>query len=719
MNYNQFDHDLLLADFGRDGVFERAARSKFAKSSCVYVSIPAIAYRFEAAINDSDEDFIYRAIHDLNAYYVSKGKPYNYDEISKDLGLGRDLVKVIIKRDSQTIPDEENAETRRISNKSFVVLYDLISRKLMPLFLPVDKYEKYKEFCEDKRHFRISTGDSKLYYIHNLYERGMHNDVPVQPEYREVEFLLREHYYRRKRNVPLSVLFSGNSEYVDVVSALYYDKNNAADYSAAHPFYKGYAGWIVEDVKMVCKKDTETAKRLSEQLNRMKESVDLSIKSHKIKDTLLDECERYVDSVYGKKELSVYPELRAALAESIACYTRRAHAHKEREVMANDRLENANKEYYVAVYTLLEKCIKESFLKNFEQQHLDDYKKYLMQMQTESYCLYDYRKLASEIGFASNAIWDTVRIYEKRLRYLIDRQSGDTDDIDVLLFANLLEAHFSPKHPFHKLARKNNMFFSLMGQARALRNSAKHGTQNAMRWNHFDLQFFALDVFDTLVMPPQNKKLDINKYLDYEGVDEEYQQVDEQAKGNLSPYRRIQNNHDVYNYALTLERSRIMPGSEYFSNAYNILAEVMKQFVYWITDKNEIDKAVLERYLPQEKNKDSVAESVNGILKRYNYPDVVERRYKYGSFNREFTVNMTTGNLLLYLIMVTDYYRPVLLRRLLSENEEFVSLAERIFELRGHNETSKKNEDEIEKIHKKVLTLCETLLDYIESEDNF
>ncbi len=719
MNYNQFDRDLLLANFGKDGVFERVARTKFAKSSCVYVSVPAIAYHYCATINNSNDDFIYRAVHDLNQYYSSRGKPYNYDEISNDLGLEKDLVKVIIKRDIQTSPNGDGSETRNISNNSFIVLYDLISRKLMPLFLNTEQYEQYKEICEDKRHFRLSTGDSMTYYIHDLYERGMHNDVPVQPDNQEVEFLLRERYYRRKRDVPLSVLFTGNSEYVDVVSALYYDKNNTSEYSAAHPFYKGLAGWITEDVKMVCEKDTKTAQHLSGQLNRMKESIDLSIKSLKIKDTLFDECERYIDSVYGKKKLAAYPELRAALAESLACYTRRAHVYKERETIAEDRLESANKEYYVALYGLLEKCIKESFLKNFDQQRLVDYKKYIMGMQSDDYAIHDYRKLASEIGFDSSGIRDNVRIYEKRLRYLIDCQSSDTSDITVLLFANLLEAHFSPVHPFHELARVHNMFFSLIEQARSLRNPAKHGTQNAMNWNHFDLQLLAFDVFDILVMSSRTKQLDINKFLDYEGLDEDYQKVEEKAKSNLSPYTRIRDNHDVYNYALTLERSRIMSGSEYFSNAYNILDEVMKQFIYWITDKNEIDKAVLERYLPEKKSKESVAECVNEILKRYNYPDVVERRYKYGSFNREYTASMTTGNLLLYLIMVTDYYRPILLHRLLSENEEFVSLAERVFELRGHNETSKSNEKEIEKIHKKILTLCETLLNYIESEDNF
>ena len=712
MSYSAFEQNTLLVD---SRVFDRAARNKFKNSYTTYVAVPALAYRYEVKTDTLENDFISRSVCALNDYYKVSSQNDIVSLISKDLGLSKTLVKAIIANHELLKSEIEAADDNSaISTNRFMVFYDLISRSFMPLVLPCDKYEEYKDDTEDRSHYRRSIGDSKLYRIQTLSVPGMYSGVPYQPNESDVASVLHDKAPKIKRkNALWSISYTGVSEYVDIVTSVYYDKNNVVDYCVEHPFFPGRAGWLAQDIEIAARNNTS----LSEQLRKMRDSVDLDTTQDGVrKNGLWLDCEEYVEQLFGKDKIVLFPELKSALIQEIVNYTKLVHLYKNERSMNQARFEESKKDYFVAVFSLMEKMFAHSFLINFDNTKISQYREILSNIETDSYCLYDYRKMAEEIGFDKEYIPDRIKIYISTISFLINNQSSNAD-VHSILFANLIEAKASEDHPFYQLADQYTTLFDFVEQARTLRNPSKHGSKDEIIWNNYDLQKFVINLFETLVMKTERDQLDSNKFIDYADMDEEYQAIDKMADSHLTEYEHIWRNQDAYNYAMALERSLLSEDAEYYSKASNLLQEVLKQFAYQITEKNAIESRVLNRYLPADFTSESVVISANAVLAQYETKSRLENNeYNVDGFKKSFIAQLTTGNLLIYLIFATDYYKTEVFKELLSRVPDMIQLVQNVLNNRRHNAQAdfKNNRKEIKGDHEQILSISNSILDLLE-----
>jgi len=712
MSYNTFEQNTLLVD---SRVFDRAAKNKFKNSYTTYVAVPALAYRYEVKTDSLENDFISQSVCALNDYYKASSANDIVGLISKDLGLSKTLVKAIITNDDLLKSEiEATNDKSSVSTHRFMVFYDLISRKFMPLVLPCEKFEEYKDDSDDRTHYRRSIGDSKSYRIQTLSMPGMYNGIPYQPNESDVASVLHEKAPRIKRkNALWSISYTGVSEFVDIVTSVYYDKNNVVDYCVEHPFFPGRAGWLAPDIDLVARQNGA----LSDQLQRMRDSVDLNAPQDGVrKNGLWIDCEEYVEQLFGKDKISLFPELKTALIQEIVNYTKLVHLYKNERSMSQIRFEESKKDYFVSVFSLMEKVFAHSLIINFDNTKINTYRELLRNIEADSYCLYDYRKMAEEVGFDKDCIPDRIKIYKSTISFIINNQSSNAD-VHSILFANLIEAKASEDHPFYQIADQYTMLFDFVEQARTLRNPSKHGSKDEIIWNNYDLQKFVVNLFEALVMNTERDQLDSNKFIDYADLDEEYQAIDNMADSHLTGYESIWKNQDAYNFAMALERSLLSEDTEYYAKASNLLQEVLKQFTYQITGKNAIEAKVLSRYLSDGYTSETVVMSANDVLAQYETRCSLENNeYNVSGFRKNFIAQLTTGNLLIYLIFATDYYKPEVFKELLKRVPKMVELVQNVLSNRLHNAQAdfKGKGPEIKKDHEEIIGTCNNILELLE-----
>lgn len=715
MSYSEREPTILLCE---EKMFARVAKNKFKGSWSTYVRIPTVAYKYDVQTNSLDIDFISEAVCALRDYYVSCGEQDIVGKIEKDLALSSPLIKAIIKNDDQmkSVLEEDNFRRRSISAHKFVVFFDLVGRKFLPIVLSDDQYNNLKIECEDPSRFQHSIGNSKVYKLYSLSIPGMNNGIPLQPKEADISDLLHQKARKIKRkDASWSITFSGVSEYIDIVSSVYFDKNNIVDFSGQNPFFEGRASWLCDDVNAVLSSGHNAG--LETQIQKMKDSVDLTGNSSGEKEnSLWVNCEEYVDSLYGKDSL-MFPELKENLIRTIVKYTELVHLYKNEENNDIQRLEEAKKNYYVAVYTLIEKIFEHSFILNYDESTTWNYQHFIDGIDSDGFCLFDYRRLAKEAGFDSELIPENVRIYKENLRFMVNNQSNDCKwDIYSIIFLNLLEAHFSSRHPINSLSEKYVSLFDLIEQSRKLRNPSKHDDKNELKWNNFDLQKFALDLYNTLVMNPINGTVNTNKFIDYENLDEEYQKIGHAADNNLAQYTSLSNSPDAYNLAMVAVRAFLIHDAEYFSKTSNLIHEILKQFTYVLTGRNIIDSKVLAKYFDGEPTSELVYQKAQEVLYQYDASYTIENQhYNVGDFRKEFTAKMSTGNLLLYFILAANSKKPLIFKEWLSENHSSINAIQTVLQKREHNKAAnfQEEEKEIEKIHHGILKFCDNTLQYI------
>ena len=333
--------------------------------------------------------------------------------------------------------------------------------------------------------------------------------------------------------------------------------------------------------------------------------------------------------------------------------------------------------------------------------------------------MFDYQTLAKEVGFDSELIPKDIRIYKENLRFMVDNQSNDCKgDIYSIIFLNLLEAHFSSRHPINVLPEKCVSLFELIEQSRKLRNPSKHGSKNEIKWNNFDLQRFAIDLYNTLVMEPINGTVNTNKFIDYENLDEEYQEIGYAVDHDIAQYSFLSNNPDVYNLAIVAVRAFLLHDAEYFSKTSNLIHEMLKQFTYVLTGRNIIDPNILEKYFDGELTSELVYQKVQDVLYQYNTSYTIENHhYNIGDFRKEFMAQMSTGNLLMYFILAANIKNPLIFRDWLSKNYNVINAIQTVLQKREHNKAANFQDEakDIEKIHQAILIFCENTLQYIEN----
>ena len=234
----------------------------------------------------------------------------------------------------------------------------------------------------------------------------------------------------------------------------------------------------------------------------------------------------------------------------------------------------------------------------------------------------------------------------------------------------------------------------------------------------FDLQRFALDLYDALVMNPINGTVNTNKFIEYENLDEEYQEISHEVDQGLAQYSFICNSPDAYNLAMVAVRAFLIHDAEYFSKASNLIQEILKQFTYILTGRNIIDPKVLDKYFEGELTSELVYQKAQEVLNQYDATYTIENQhYNVIDFKKVFTAKMSTGNLLMYFILAANAKNTLVFRDWLSKNHSAINAIQTVLQKREHNKATnfQDEEKEIEKIHHIILTFCDNTLQYIDN----
>ena len=725
VNYFQNDYfrESILVD---PDVFVRAKKKRFKGSKTVYVAIPVVAYKYEIKTNAPQDDFLREAICNLRDYYCNNGIENYIGEISHDLGLSPILVKSILKDDeqSESVIEGEEGQQRTVRTNNFIVLYDKISNSYIPIVLPVDRYESLKDQCEDFSAYRTSIGDSNKYFIHELKLNAGYDRHPINPKQEDVSTLLRQRALKhaKKSNDLFNLLYTGISDEFYLITALYYDKSNAFEYCAENPFQSGRASWILNDIEQYLKENQPVSNKLQDSLDKLKESVDVnSVKSVERKTSLWLSCQELIEKSYDKKLLDKKPELKERLVIALVAYSEMIHFCQNEDSEENfARLDDARQKYYVAISNLIEKIIADAFLKNFKESNRAKYMDYLSGVESSNYCIYDYRKLASKIGFDESTISGKVKLYRKTLDWVVIHQEDNTD-INSLLFTCLLEAVFDETHPMYLLAEKYPDFFEYLNELKELRNPSKHGTKDEIRWNNYDFQKLGFELFDLFVLSPldSNTAIDSNAFVNHEGIDEDYKRLDLEAQEELKKYPHLWENQDSYNLALAVQKAFVSQDGEYHAKVYNLFDEVIKQLVVCIADgSNEIKRDIINAKLGTEYSQDDIAIKSSETLLQYGFEYSFNNRYSEDNFKKTtYSGALTLGNRVFYFIILADYKKSEFLRKFLMENQDVFSIIEQIANQdsgRGHMNLTNFNGTDFKKLNEKIFEICEHITAYID-----
>ncbi len=708
-------------------VFIRTKKNKYRGSRVVNVAIPVVAYRYEVKTNNYHEDFLHEAVFNLADYYIKneKGKDFDFaGAISKDLGLSISLVKAMLKEKAlmQSVLEEDNGKSRSQYTNNFIILYDEIRETFIERVISLDTFESMKDECEDFSKYRPSIGDSSRYFIHKLsVPDSMRKKAWKEPAQEDVSALLRQRAlkYRKLDNATLSIKYTGISEEFYLISSIYYDKNNAVTYCGENPFGPGRAGWIVSDAEIYSQGDFKNSKKLTDSLSKMEDSVDVdSFKSSERHDSLYNMCMEYFEDIYGKKELNATGELKERLVATLSEYSKMVHFCQNSEIAElEDRIADAKRSYYIAVADLYEFILAHAFLKNYKECNHKQYSSLIENMDTSNYSIGEYWRLATNVGFDKNQLDKKVRINKRQISYAV-RNQKDSLDWYLMIFACLMEAEFDESHPMFTLAAEYPDFFGYIRELEKLRDPSKHGSRDELRWNNYDYQQLAIFMFNIFILEPKdNKFVDSNHFVNHEGIEEEYQQIDNAAADTLRKFEHLCLNIDAYNAALALEREYVSKGRDYYSKAYNLLDEVMKQLIYCVSgNENEIDRTYVNKVIGYRNyDKEDIAKKTESILETYDCNYKFKKRRNAPNFvNATYSSKLSYGNRIYYFIIIADHRVPNFLRRFLNENGTWLGLMEHIEEKRGHSDITDFSDDAISSVHKNVLKLTDKIVSYID-----
>lgn len=713
--------DILITD---NNVFDRAREKKVRHSLVEYISIPALALKFEITANTPHRDFLSDAVMALKDIYKNMSHKEIVSTIAKDLQLTDRLIETIIKAEKayeKELYDSENCEVKE--TKTINVFYDLLSKTYLPIVLDGEMYEQYKQECEDFSKYRKSIGDSNPYYIYRL--QATSNEI-VNPKEDDIYEVLKTVLGRKGNEV--KILYTGVSEYVDIVSALYYDPHDLNSYCAEHPFNDGRASWVLEDVKIYLENKGRGPDKLREILDKMKQSFDvnqkrISQKERNESESLLAECERKVYKRYNAEEINKYA-IKESLVNNVVKYAKILQIQSDDELINDFELvDKTKKEYYTAMFTFIEKILEHCFNKYYVSKNLSKYMKYLSEIDDGAYCIWDYTKAIETIGFDASSIDESERILKQDIEYIFKQQNANNKIITTLLYGNIIEALFDETHPFNLLCYEYPKMFEIIYEAQELRKPSKHGNRNRIKSNYFDFQKFVYTLFDYIVLKPQNENINLTdisvEHSSY--IREEYKRIDDEVAVKMEGYCYLTENEDAYYHARALERAMLSKDREYLSEAYNLIDELLKQLTFVYSGRNnEADKDMLKEILNDNYDRNNVAAIASSTLKRYGSDYEFKNRYNEDDFiYKTYTAKYSLGNRLFYLVFLLDKRHPEFFKRFLSENADIFSLIERICDPingRGHNNDTK-FDNEIIDFHKKILKVCENICKYVSAND--
>ncbi len=683
--------NILLVD---NDMFERVKEKKIKKSTSQCVAIPCLMFKYEFTSREAYSDFLVDAICGMyKAYkkeFPSISKQDIITQIASDLKLKESLVELVSNSEKGYI-DSENEDARPQRTDYIYFFYDLVGKKYLNFFLFDDKLSKFKHENNNEKLFRPSMGISKEYYINKLsyeYEN-------INPKQDDIYDILKSKFGKKAENAKL--LYTSIADEVYIVSSLYYDHHDLSGYCAENPFDDGRASWIVDDVAIALKEPSRN-KGLIKSIEKMKESI----KSKNIngvavpkseKNTLWQVCETKINKRYGKEQLAKFPLIKESYINYFVKMTKLIQVGYDETLSTNeDIMQSAKKDYYIALYKMIEDILGYCFIKNHKNSFVKQYVSYISNMDDSQYCIYEYKKAMQDCGFNDEGVDDGERINKAEMRYTFEHQKSADKTITTLLYCNLIEALYDSKHPFNALIYKYPDLFSIVYEARDLRNPSKHGSKNQIKWGYFDFQGFIIELFDTIVMNPINKnvkiQIDTNEYSsDIKG---EFEKLDNEINTMLSNYIDIESNEDIAYYSRALVRAFISKDGEYLSEAYNLMNELLGQLIYVASGRDgEIDSKMLAECLGEDFDNNKVASSVEKIINNSGFPCNLTNRYNInGLKNGRIYEHLSLGNKLYYLIMLLYSSHPEFLNELLDKDYKLIELVEQTCdsdEGRGHN----------------------------------
>lgn len=711
----------LLIDF--DTIDNWVPKQKIKGTRVLHLSIPVRSYVYEIMTDKhSEDDFIKKTVDDLYEYY--KNGDDNHDiivnKISSDLCLNRDLIVAILKNSRQNETIEDDTTPRR---KRFVVFYDLIRNELLPYVISDEDYEtSYKAEVSPEGKFKKDISSSKEYDFLCL---DMKNENPPYqlPAQMVKDFLNRRGKKYSKNAIGLPTFCSSDEE--EIGFACFYTAEDLNNFVASHPFHNGLADWIAEDVRIYYEKnkirDNRICKKLDEIKSKVKSLADaensekLSIQQQNIEEIIKDSYD--VETLNRNLDLKV-----AFINEITEFYEVMAlkNEYKNDEDFDEDEIRDFGKEYYRALFTLIEKILRHSFKRNFKEEKREQYLEYIENI--DDYDFSDFIFLAKDLGFLDVNIKPTEVAKKNSLLWWVNNKDNDsTDAINPLLCVNMIEAYFDEDHPIRMLATVFPDAIELIYKLREKRNIANHSDKK-VKVDFFltEYQRFVEGMFNLLVMhKKQGRDLLVDKVktieLDVRSIKNQRNLTREKAMTVLDNFANLVECESVYRNAIAAVSEFENSHHGYFAKAKTTVEEALYQLIHSLFNGDEIDKNIMDERLQNNYDGQHVLDTVNSILKEYDYVEQFSKTAGLEPLKDSLILN---GKLMLRLksfcfIIVADKKYSVFLRKFLKENPHFVSIIEELDKNSEHNKQVDFNNKDYEKLHENMLKLCENMCAYI------
>lgn len=746
MNYENPKNEQIQL-LANSKVFGYAKSNRVKESRCVYVAIPITAYKYAVKTQDIDGDFLKTAIIRMKQYYEKQGQSNCINEIADALGLhtpkhnGAEvkrytpLVKDIIREyenNQQNLDEIESSEeskdqnTQTTTTRYYTVFYNRITQSYINSPLKTKKYEELRDAYDGNSQYQPSIGESNCYTLRRLNLPKGANPAPLNPANTDISPILRR-TVKSSQNIDMT--YTGFSEDVYLVTALYYDKNNMNKWVAEYPFAYGRASWIVNTVETYVNSSFPYAETLKAKLHEMKESVDRNqmprINSQSTNLEYL--CYKALESVFGEQNFNTFAKLRGRLCESVCAYAKlvRYGEKSSEENFSAEIHQELRGKYYVAVYNVISEMFAHVLTNSDIAEHQAACLDYIAEMKDGSDGLYHYRELMKNIGFDKPDISKHVVLHKKTLAYLMEEQDmqfiqRDDAKLDSLIFLCALQANYNPNHPLREVSTYYPDFCEQMQELVPLKNKAKHENAGEIMWSRYDFHQLILKLFGIMVLKPKEslEPLLTCSFLDNMQF-EELEQNNRDVEKIKKEFPSLFHNSDLCCRAEKTVRAFRMKDSEYYSCAVNLLDEALKLLLISLNDhSNGVNTSLRNSICSDGDNKDDIVAKAEEVLGQYNLLYKFSGRYKVENFKEaKYIATLTLGNKMLYLVFFANQKAPNYFRDLLDENGDLFRLIERITDDRGRGHRQKADfarKDEMKVLHREVMHLCNSLAKDIE-----
>lgn len=710
----------LIANF--DVIANWVPKEKIKGTGVLYLSIPVRSFVYEVMTDKcGEDDFIKKTVDELYAYYKTGDDNHDVivNKISKDLCLNRELIVAVLKNLKQTETIEEDLTPRKIK---FVLFYDLIKGELLPTVISYRDYESFKAELEGDGTFRKDISSSKTFKF-NCLDMKVDNPPYQLPAQMVKDFLSRRGKKYTKNAIGLPTFHSSDEE--EIGFACFYTLEDTNNFVVSNPFQKGLADWLADDVRIYYEKYSQRDNNwICNKLDEIKSKVKSFAEAENREKMSIQQqnIEELINETYDAEELNKDMLLKSTFVNEITEFYK-AIAFKN-EAKSNPDFEEDGtdgREFYRAIFTLIEKVLRCSFKKNFRANYREKYLDYIDKL--DDYDFSDFIFLARKLEFLETGIKPTEDVKKNTLVWWISNKDNDsTDAINPLLCLNMIEAYFDENHPFRALAKVYPNTFELIYKLREMRNIANH-SDNKVKIDFFvtEYQLFAEILFNLLAVrakDPQDLLTDRVKFieLDVKAIKNQRNVVKERAMERIQEYNNLVECESVYNNAVDAIVEFEESHHGYFAKAKTTIEEALYQMVHSLLKGNDvIDKATIDEYLQGNYDGETVLNTVNKILKAYDYSEKFEKAAGVEPLKENRILN---GKLMLRLktfcfIMIADKKYSIFLRKFLKENPHFVSIIEEFDKNSEHNKQVGFEKSDYESLNEKMLGLCENICNYI------